>query len=99
MNIKINAVKFSADQKLESFVNNKVLKLSKFYDGILGAEVFLRVVKPQAEENKVAEIRLEIPGYDLFAKKQSDTFEESVDMACDAIKKQITRHKEKVKGV
>jgi ribosome-associated translation inhibitor RaiA len=33
----------------------------------------------------------------LFAEKQTDTFEESIDMAIEAIRKQIIKVKEKLK--
>ena len=97
MNIKINSVHFDADKKLIDFVNNKVKKLFQFYDDIVGAEIFLRLENTQELENKIAEIKLEIPGNDLFAKKQSKSFEESVDNAVDALKRQIRKHKDKLK--
>ncbi len=99
MNIKINAVRFSADQKLEKFVQNKVKKLVQFYDDIIGAEVFLKLENTQGMENKITEIRVDLPGNELFAKKQSKSFEESTDNAIDALKKQITKHKEKIRGL
>jgi putative sigma-54 modulation protein len=98
MNIKINSVKFSATKKLESFVENRIKKLSQYSDDIVGAEVFLKLEKTQDLENKVAEIRLELPGSELFAKKQSKSFEESTDNVIDALIKQINKHKEKRKG-
>jgi putative sigma-54 modulation protein len=97
MNIKINSLRFSPTKKLESFVENKVKKLNLFYDEIIGAEVFLKLENTQNLKNKVAEIRLEIPGSELFAKKQSKSFEESTDNAIDALKRQITKYKKKRK--
>ncbi len=97
MNIKINSVKFTTNKKLEDFVNNKVKKLMLYYDDIISAEVFLKIENNQDLNNKVAEIKLEIPGNDLFAKKQSKSFEESTDNAVNALKRQITRHKNKLR--
>lgn len=99
MNIRINSVRFDADQKLEDFIHGKVKKLNQFYDDIIAAEVFLRLGNSQDFENKITEIRLEIPGSELFAKKTSKSFEESTDNAIDALKKQITRHKGKLRTV
>jgi putative sigma-54 modulation protein len=98
MDVKIHSVHFDADQKLIDFVESKVNKLEQFYDNIIGAEVFLRVEKDQSPENKLAEIKLQIPGSDLFAKKQTDTFEESTDLAVNALKKQLTKRKAKQRG-
>lgn len=98
MNIKINDVHFSADQKLVDFVNKKVSKLDTYFDNIIGAEVVLKVVKPETANNKEAEIKLSIPGKDyLFAKKQADSFEEAIDETIDAIEKQLKKFKEKMK--
>ena len=99
MNIKINAVKFTPTEELETFVNGKVKKLMHFYDEIIGIEVFLKLDSKHKIQNKIAEIILDIPGNDLFAKKQSDSFEKSIDNTVDALKRQLTKHKEKLRRV
>ncbi len=99
MNIQIHSVRFDADKKLIDFVNQKLIKLNQFGDGIVSAEVYLRLDNDQEHENKIAEIKLEYPRGPLFARKQCKSFEESTDQAVDALKKQITKHKEKMKGV
>lgn len=98
MKLTIHSIRFDADQKLEEFIEKKIQKLERVFDNIVSIEVFLRVVKPQANNNKLAEIKLEIAGNDLFAKKQTDTFEESVDQCIDALRTQLKKHKEKVRG-
>jgi putative sigma-54 modulation protein len=97
MNIQIHSVKFDADKKLVDFVTQKVNKLTQFSDDIVSAEVFLRLDNDQERENKISEIKLEYPGGPLFAKKQSKTFEESTDQVIDALKKQITKQKSKLR--
>jgi putative sigma-54 modulation protein len=99
MDIKIHSIHFDADKKLLDFINNKVKKLIQFYDNIIGAEVFLRIEKDQGPENKLAEIRLDIPGNDIFAKKKTKSFEESIDSSVEAIRRQLTKAKEKQRGV
>lgn len=99
MDIKIHSIHFDADKKLLDFINNKVKKLIQFYDNIIGAEVFLRLEKDQGQENKLAEIRLDIPGNDIFAKKKTKSFEESIDNSVEAIRRQLTKVKEKQRGV
>ncbi|PKP03585.1 MAG: ribosomal subunit interface protein [Bacteroidetes bacterium HGW-Bacteroidetes-9] len=95
MKVSINAVKFKTDKKLESFINDKVEKLSGVYDGIIGSEVTLKLENSDTHDSKVAEIRLLIKGNDLFAKKQSSSFEEATDSAIDALRKQLDKHKDK----
>ena len=99
MKINISSIHFKADQKLEDFVQDRIQKLSSIYDGLIGSEVTLRLDKNSKTENKVAEIKLFIRGNDLFAKKQCKSFEEATDSAVDALKKQLTKYKEKVKGI
>ena len=99
MEVKINSVHFNADQKLVDFVNKKVRKLDTFFDGIIKVEVTLKVLKPESSNNKVSELKLSIPTKDyLFAKKQADSFEEATDLAIDAIRKQLSKFKEKLKS-
>jgi putative sigma-54 modulation protein len=99
MNIQIHSLRFDADKKLIDFVHQKVEKLKLFSEDIVNAEITLRLDKDQEKENKISEIRLDLPGGPLFAKKQSKSFEEATDDTIDALKKQITRHKEKLRGV
>jgi putative sigma-54 modulation protein len=98
MQVNINSVHFKADKKLVAFINEKVEKLSNFYEGVIGSDVTLKLENSEFPENKIAEIRLFIRGNDLYAKKQSKTFEEATDTAVDALKRQISRYKSKLKS-
>ena len=93
MQLQIQSVHFNADRKLEIFIEDKLSKLNNRYDQIIGSDVILRLEKSDTRENKIAEIKLKIRGNDLFAKKQSKTFEEATDLAIDALKRQISKQK------
>jgi len=95
MKININSVHFKSDKKLDDFIKEKIEKLSTLYDGVLGSDVKLKIEKSENQENKITEIRLDVRGYDLFAKKQSKTFEEATDGAVEALRRQLAKHKEK----
>jgi putative sigma-54 modulation protein len=99
MNIQIHSVRFNADKKLIDFVNQKLGKLTQYGEDIVNAEVYLRLDKDQTRENKISEIKLDISGGPLFARRKSKTFEEATDGAVEAIKKQITKHKQKKRGL
>jgi ribosome hibernation promoting factor len=99
MNIQIHSVRFDADKKLIDFVHQKLGKLTQYGEDIVNAEVYLRLDKDQEKENKISEIKLDLSGKPLFARKQSRTFEEATDEAIDALKKQITKHKQKKRGI
>jgi putative sigma-54 modulation protein len=99
MTVKIQSVHFDADKKLLEFVQERVDKLTQFYDGIITSDVTLRIDKSSDTENKIAEIRVHLPGNDLFAKKQCKSFEEAIDTSLDALRTQVKKHKEKIKGM
>lgn len=95
MQVKVQSIHFDADIKLITFVEEKLQKLATFHDRIIKSEVFLRLDKSDVNENKIAEVKLSIPGKELFAKKQCKTFEEATDVAVDALRKQIDKHRAK----
>lgn len=95
MQVQVQSIHFDADRKLIHFIEEKLQKLSHLHDRITFGEVFLRLDRSDVNENKIAEIKLSIPGRDLFARKQCRTFEEATDVAVDALRRQIAKHKEK----
>jgi putative sigma-54 modulation protein len=95
MQITVQSIHFDADIKLTEFIEEKTKKLGVFHAAIHKAEVILRIDKNEEQENKIAEIILKVPGTELFAKKQCKSFEEAVDLAVDALKRQIEKNKEK----
>ena len=86
MNIQIHSLRFDADRKLLDFVTQKVNKLSLISDDI------------EERENKITEIKVEYPRGPLFARKQSKTFEEATDLVIAALKRQIVKQKDKMRG-
>ncbi len=98
MKVKISSLHFRTDQKLDDFIESKVSKLYTLHDQITGSEVILKLDKDSSKENKVAEIKLDVPGADIYARKQSKSFEEATDLAVDALKKQLIKHKERLKN-
>ena len=97
MNVKIQSVKFDADQKLVDFIQLKLSKIGRFADNILSADVTLKIDKDDEAGNEVAIVKLNVAGGELVADRRSKSFEESVDLCIDAIKKQIEKFKEKRK--
>ncbi|MBO4580786.1 MAG: ribosome-associated translation inhibitor RaiA [Bacteroidales bacterium] len=95
MIVNIKSVHFKADKALETFITDKLNKIDKLYDGIVGSDVVLKLDNTDKPENKIAEIRLKIKGNDLMAAKQCKSFEEASDMAISAIKKQLEKVKDK----
>jgi len=95
MEIQIQSIHFKADRKLTGFINEKVEKLNQFFEGIISSEIFLRLDKADNSANKVAEIKIHVPGNEFYVKRQCKTFEESVDTCVQALTKQVKKYKEK----
>lgn len=95
MDIRIQSIHFDASEQLQAFIQKKAAKLEKFYDDIEKVEVSLKVVKPEAAENKEVGIKILIPNGEFYASKVCDTFEEAVDLDVEALEKQLVKYKEK----
>ncbi|HBH06839.1 MAG TPA: ribosome-associated translation inhibitor RaiA [Flavobacteriales bacterium] len=98
MKLDIQSIRFDADQKLIDHIEKKASKLDKYFDNIISGQVFLKLEKSEDRMNKNVEIRLEVPGNDLFASKRASTFEEASDEAIDALTRQVKKLKEKLKS-
>jgi len=98
MDIKVQSVNFDADQKLISFVENRVEKLQTYFDNIVGVESFLKVEKSDSFENKLVEIKVMLPGKEIFAKKNAKSFEEAADESIEALRRQLVKYKEKIQS-
>ena len=93
MKITVQSIHFSADKNLLAFIQKKVDKLDTFFDNIINGEVYLKLENVEHEANKIAEIKLHLPGNTMFAKEQCKTFEEATDLAIESLRKQIAKHK------
>ena len=95
MEIQIQSIHFKADQKLIDFINEKVGKLPQYFEGIITCEIFLRLDKADNSANKVAEIKVHVPGNEIYVKRQCKTFEEAIDISIEVLARQIKKYKEK----
>jgi putative sigma-54 modulation protein len=95
MTTNIQSVHFDADKKLLDFATEKVNKLTPYYEGIISCDIIMRLDKSSTSDNKLVEIKLLAKGNELFSKKQAASFEEAVDLTCEALKTQIKKYKDK----
>ncbi|MEO6520434.1 MAG: HPF/RaiA family ribosome-associated protein [Mucilaginibacter sp.] len=99
MKIRVQSIHFTADRKLLDFIQKKADKLDVFFDQIISGEVYLKLENVEDEANKISEIKLTLPGNQLFAKHQCKTFEEATDLSIESLIKQIGKHKQKKSSV
>ena len=95
MKIEIQSINFSTDGGLVDFANKKIKKLTLLDDGIINTDVFMKIEKPESPENKITEIHVHSSNGEYFAKKQCDTFEESISVSVQALRKQLLKSKGK----
>ncbi|NJN26075.1 MAG: HPF/RaiA family ribosome-associated protein [Cyclobacteriaceae bacterium] len=95
MKLQMHSIRFDADQKLIQFIQKKADKLDTFFDRIIDGEVFMRLDKDDNMENKIIEIKLNIPKNQLFVKERAKSFEAASDQAVEALRRQIIKHKDK----
>ncbi|MBP9987242.1 MAG: ribosome-associated translation inhibitor RaiA [Bacteroidales bacterium] len=93
MEIKVQSIKFDADQKLLDYIEKKVSKVEKFYDGVGDCEVSLSLLPDP--ENKNVQIRVAIPGSEVFVEKNADTFETAITECVGILKEKLVSVKEK----
>jgi putative sigma-54 modulation protein len=79
MKLQMQSVHFDADVKLTDFIQKKADKLETFYDRIIDGEVIMRLEPGEHRENKLIEIKVNIPGEQLFAEKRAGSFEAATD--------------------
>ncbi|HHP7242262.1 MAG TPA: ribosome hibernation-promoting factor, HPF/YfiA family [Cyclobacteriaceae bacterium] len=95
MKLQMHAIHFDADSKLVDFIQEKANKLDTFYDRIIDGEVFMRLNQDASKENKIVEIKLNLPGSQIFAKEKSRSFEAAADEAIEGLRRQLKKFKEK----
>ena len=93
MEIRIQSIKFNADQKLLDFVEKKFSRVEKFYDAITGVDVALSLLPDQ--ENKNVKVIVSVPGGTIVVEKNAKTFEDAVVDCADILKERLVKEKEK----
>ncbi|MBD5321157.1 MAG: ribosome-associated translation inhibitor RaiA [Duncaniella sp.] len=96
MDINIKAIHFDISEKLTAFINKKVDRIVRRFPAVSLVDISLKVIKPETSLNKEAIVRFTVPQLDEFvADKTADSFEEAIDVAIEAIEKQLEKAKNK----
>jgi ribosomal subunit interface protein len=93
MEIRVQSIKFNADQKLLDFVEKKFSRLEKFYDAVTSVDVALSLLPDH--ENKNVKVQVGIPGSTIVVEKNAKTFEDAVVDCADILKEKLVKEKEK----
>lgn len=96
MDVRIQGIHFDISEKLQAFINKKIDKLAHRYADLTEIDVTLKVVKPETAMNKEAIIQVSAPAHEsLVASKTADSFEEAIDVALEAVERQLEKKKAK----
>jgi putative sigma-54 modulation protein len=96
MKVQINAVHFSADAKLVTYIEKKLSKIEGLFGNVIKTEVSLKLENSGKIRDKIAEVKVKLPGTVLVVKEQAKTFEFSVDRATASLRRQIIKYKERL---
>ena len=97
MNISVRSVHFRADEKLLSYVDEKLSRLNRYFDRTVEAEVHLKLQDTGGPvHEKIAEVKIHVPGGWMMDKRSGRTFEAAITASAEALKRQLTRHKERI---
>jgi len=95
MKVHTQSLHFSADRKLIEFIEKKLGKLTQLFDRIIDADVILKLENSGQVRDKVAEVKITLPGSVLYVKESNKTFEASIDGATATLKRQLIKYKER----
>ena len=98
MQLQIQSPHFVPNDALVNEVTTKLDRLEKMYDRIEKCTVMLKHEKNDEQKGYIVEVRLAVPKEDLFAKESTESYSRSLDNVIDDLKKQLIKHKEKLKG-
>ena len=93
MNVVITGRHFEVTEGMKSHVNDKIIKLDKFYHRILEAHVILEVEKFR----HIAEITVIGKHFKLTATEMTSDMYASIDMAIASLEKQLRKLHDKIK--
>ena len=97
MKVDVHAVNFTVDKKLVDFVQERMDKLEKYYDRVVSSDIFMKVEKTSEKENKIVEIKINVPGDDFLVKKQCKSFEEAVEQSAESLERLLVKRKERLR--
>lgn len=98
MKVNVHAVNFNVDRKLVGFVQARLDKLDKYYDKVVYSDVFFKLENTGEKANKIAEIKISVPGDEFIVKKQCKSFEEAVELAADSMQRLLVKRKQKIRA-
>lgn len=101
MRIIISGKKLALTDAIENYVIKKVNAMEKFYSGIIRADVVLGEDTKSHRKGNVffAEAKLEVPGYDVFVRKEAGELYAAIDSLKEHLERELKKYKAKLSTV
>ena len=80
-------------ENLKEYSHDKLLRLEKYLDAVIDAEVVMTVEKFRHK----AEVLVTSDGLKIKAEEETEDMYSAIDMVVDKLEKQVKRHREKLK--
>ena len=89
--INVEAVDITIGEDVKDTILKSITRLSRFYDKIEWADVYLEDKKDKQTQQKQVSIRLGIPGNDPFASEYGDNFHALLSSVEDKLRSQLQK--------
>lgn len=97
MNLTISGHHLEVTPAIREYVQNKLTRLTRHFDNIIGITVILGIENQTAKEKRQrAEINLHMKGKDLHAESFAEDLYAAIDTLMDKMDRQVIKHKDKV---
>lgn len=97
MKIDIQTLNFEASDGLLDKLQGALQKLTQYEDGITGADVYLKKFDTHDVGTRKVEIKLYVPGGNLYADHQANSFHEAIHEAAGKMRNQLLKRKEMIR--
>ncbi len=94
MNLTTTARHFETDSDLMEHIEERILRLKRYFDHILNVDVIMAVEKFR----HIAEVNVHVNGHNFNAKEESEDMKTSIDKATKNLERQIKKFKERLKS-
>ena len=95
MKLQTTAVHFKADQKLLDYIQERLEKLENIFDRIIDARVYLKLENSGQVKDKIVEVKLNVPGDELFVSTKDRSFEAAAYNAVNVLNRLLKKYKSK----